>query len=224
MAITENQLKQALRDAVSAEFDAILSSTQVEHVFSERFEKKMQKLIKHERSPLWHLTNTGAKRALIVALAAVMLLSCACAIKPVREYIAGFFTELHDTYYDIFFKKETAVIEEEYYISSIPEGFELYEAGSFTSDAIITKRYINSKEDEIVFSQTITEYTFLTLDSEQGDVQEMLTINGRNIALYSSHNMLYAMWIEDGYLFELIVYGEYDKDYILTLVDSVTCK
>ncbi len=62
---------EALSAAVEPDYAAALNAPA--HTFSPRFEKKMDRLIRKEKKPLWRYTNTFGKR---LALAALLLVLC----------------------------------------------------------------------------------------------------------------------------------------------------
>ena len=78
--MTTAEFKQALREAASAEFrDIPRDDDWIAHSFSPQFEKKMDQLVRKERSAAWRLVNTSAKR---VAVVLIVLLTLSTAAWP----------------------------------------------------------------------------------------------------------------------------------------------
>ena len=75
MTICKEQFISALREAVSAEFENIpKSENAIEFSFSNAFNKKMQRLIKSQKSSYWNLIKTVPKRVAIVCIAVAAML------------------------------------------------------------------------------------------------------------------------------------------------------
>jgi len=80
-----NELVNALRDVVTAEFKTIPHrEEEIEYSFSDKFVYKMQKLIKKQKKSYWNLINTTSKRVAVVLIAVFGLLGGMLFIDPVR--------------------------------------------------------------------------------------------------------------------------------------------
>ena len=73
--MTKEEFCKALSFVVKEDYDAVL--VEKEHQFSPQFEKKIERLIRNERKPLWRYTNTFRKR---LALTALLLILCLAGI------------------------------------------------------------------------------------------------------------------------------------------------
>lgn len=79
--MTKAEFNEAFRKAMSDEFASVpKSEEEIDHVFSDRFEKRMEKLIKAEKSVGWHWFNTAGKRAAVIAAALVCIFSVAFGV------------------------------------------------------------------------------------------------------------------------------------------------
>ena len=89
--MTIGEFKQALREAASAEFQDIpRDDTQIAHDFSPKFQRKMDKLIRNERSSAWHLVNTAAKRAAVILITFLTLSTVTLSVDSIREPVVRF--------------------------------------------------------------------------------------------------------------------------------------
>ena len=62
--MTKDEMKQAFREAVSAEYDNMPAGPGPEEIeIRPAFEERMQRLFRRTRNPLWYLINTPAKKA-----------------------------------------------------------------------------------------------------------------------------------------------------------------
>ena len=224
MAITEKQFLQAFREAACIEFQCIPpNDSDIVHQFSKDFEIKMQKMIKHQKSTLWNLVNTTAKRVAVIAILIIILALGACSIPAVREAAVKFFIEISEISFDYSFKGPvTYYLAHEYYIPELPAGFA--ETNSFTEGGVMKKTYKNANGDTIIFSQSITAYTVGGVDAEMGDTKTVY-IAGKEVYLYFSDTYdtrWRAMWIDNGYLLKLFVIGNFNEEQVHSLIEQIT--
>lgn len=221
MAMTKVELLNAIREAATYEFrDIPRDDSQIPHKFSAEFEYKIAKLIQKEKSFFWHFINTASKRVAVIVLVFVMLFTTACSVKAIREPIVRFLTEVYETFTQYFFEGEkTNVITEKYQISAIPTGFS--EESVFETDTVITVVYQNAQNNTIHFTQSITDGTTIYLDSEKGD-RKTIAVSEYEVHLYSQNGVLFAMWVHDGYYFEVVCYGDFSENHMISLIQSVS--
>ena len=82
--MTKAEFNEAFRKAMSDEFASVpKNEKEIDHVFSDRFEKRMKKLIKAEKSVGWHWVNTAGKRAAVIAAALVCIFFIAFGVGKV---------------------------------------------------------------------------------------------------------------------------------------------
>ena len=75
--MTRAEFNKAFRTVVSNEFASVPQKDEINYVFSDRFEKRMEKLIKAEKSTCWHWFNTAGKRAAVITAALVCVIGVA---------------------------------------------------------------------------------------------------------------------------------------------------
>jgi len=218
--MTRADLKNAFREAVSYEFrDIPRDDAQIQHTFSPKFEQKIAKLIQKEKSFFWHFVNTSAKRVAVIALIFVMLVTTACSVKAVREPIVRFLTEVYETFTEYFFDGDkTSVITEQYMITAIPKGF--VEESTIATDTVIAVVYHNDQNNRIYFTQAITEGTAINMDTENSN-SKSITVNEYEVYLNSQEGVINAMWTYSGYYFEVVCYGDFNEDDIISLIRSL---
>lgn len=221
MSMTKAKFKMAFREAVSYEFRGIpRDDSQIQYKFSAEFEQKIAKLIQKENRFFWHFVNTTSKRVAVIILVFVILFTTACSVKAIREPIVRFLTEVYETFTQYFFGGEkTNVITEKYQISAIPTGFS--EESVFETDTVITVVYQNAQNNTIHFTQSVTDETTIYLDAEKGDSKTII-VSEYEVHLYSQEGVLFAMWIHDGYYFEIVWYGNFSEADMIGLIQSVS--
>lgn len=223
MAMTKVELMNAFREAATYEFrDIPRDDAQIPHKFSAEFEYKIAKLIQKEKSFFWHFVNTASKRVALIVLVFVMLFTTACSVKAIREPIVRFLTEVYETFTEYFFEGEkTTVITEKYYILAIPDGF--VKESVYETDTTINIVYRSGENNTVHYTQAVTDETTIYLDTEKAD-SKTISVSEYEVHLYAQEGVLYAMWTSNGYYFEIICYGDFSEDDIISLIQSVSTK
>lgn len=144
----DDLLRQVMLDAARQEYGDLIDE-QPEHDFSPAFEKKMNKLIRRAKHPVWH----NFVHAAACVLLALLLTSCAVlAVSPeAREALTGWVREVYENYFVYRYAgpEETKPEDVGYLPSWVPEGYEV-EFQSMTNDGS-TIIYRNEEGKLIVF-------------------------------------------------------------------------
>ena len=101
MTFTKEQISSAFVEVLNERVPDL--SDIPDHVFSERFENNMDKLIRKEAAHPWAVSHTAAKNLLIAAVIAVLLLLLSISVSGIREPIFNFFTRHFKDHDDIVF-------------------------------------------------------------------------------------------------------------------------
>ena len=221
MAITKTEFKKAFREIVSLEFSHIpTDENSIEYTFSEKFIKKMNKLIKAQKKSYWRFINTTSKRVAIILLSIFTIFSTAFSVKAIREPILNFIKQVYESFTHYSFEGDTTrTIAKEYIITYIPDGFE--QTNKLKNDYSINTTYENPSGDIIEFSQKITEKHSGAFKNNENTTISKITVNSIEIELYEWYDIKNAIWIYDGYHFELNCYGNVDLNTIKEIIQSV---
>lgn len=215
MAMSRSDFNNALREAVSSEFtDIPTDESSINYTFSERFIKKMEKLIRSQKKVYYNFINTVSKRVAIICLVVVTLFTTACSVKAIREPIVNFIKQVYEAFTHYSFEGETTdKITREYFIDEIPKGFE--QTNKTKNDNIIVTEFTNDSEDIIEFVQMTTEYSLgYFVDNEYSEITKD-TINGIEVEFKKWHDVQSAIWTKDGYVFALDCYGNINLDVMI---------
>lgn len=218
--MTENNLSIALREVVSSEFSNIpMNEDEIHYTFSNRFLNKMDKLTKAEKSRFWRMTNTAPRRVAVVLASLLIIILTACSIPPVRAAVVGFIKETYDNCIHFFTGEVGSTkISVQYGLTELPDGITETSRKESNSRRIVS--YQNAKGDQIILSQSITEDYSVFLDNENGELSE-INISDMNVSVYESDDCTVAVWLQDSYAFHLAVYGDYDMDFMIRLIEAV---
>ncbi len=171
MAITKAEFKQAFREVVSLEFSHIpTDENSIQYTFSEKFNKRMEKLIKAQKKVYWNLVSTTSKRVAIIFLAIFTMFTAAFSVKAIREPIVKFISEIYETFTHYFFDGDTTdTITQEYSIKVLPDGFK--QTNQIKSDVFVTTEYQDDSGNIIQFTQMTTEHSAgYFFDNENGTI------------------------------------------------------
>ncbi len=222
MAISKEEFKQALREAVSKEFAHIpQDEDSIDYTFSKGFNKRMERLIKAQKRPYYRYINTAAKRAAVIFVAVLTVFSAAFSVEAVREPVVNFITEVYETFVKYLFEGDTTEkITKEYSITSLPDGFKMTSKIVDNKNSVIIS-YENETGDCIEFTQMATHSSIGHFaDKEQG-IMHSKTINGMEIMFLQSRNVKRALWINGEYVFRILCYGDVSIDQIEQMIISV---
>ena len=192
------------------------------HHFSRRHRKAMNEILRPrtEYKPNESISLPLKKRiwiaVLVIILAMIGITAGAEALRGFNRRVRRDYTELLTANAEYCPK----TIENVYYLSKIPEGYELYEFDP--SSLSIYTTYVNPVTNRyFTFIQTVKEEYRSILNTEYSDFEE-LEING-NYALYldgSDSDRLFGNIVWDNGDYILNISGDFTKDELIILVES----
>lgn len=220
MSISKKEFKDAFRTVMSQEFEDILYNEPVEeHIFSQKFEHRMNKIIRAEKKKMWHWYNTVTKKVAIIIITLTILITTVSNVDAIRTPIVNFFVEVYESFSHYFLSGDLKEkIDYEYHLSSIPSGF--YETNVIYDSTRIVHIYESDNKNVIELSQTITDSIDLYVDNEHGTINKIF-INDVEINIYISDGCTQAIWISDSYLLMLTYYGNIDLESMTELIKLV---
>ena len=217
---------QAISEVFNERFEAQMKELEGEepHVFSEKHNKKMAKLIKNQKKPYYALISTAGRRAACIIAAIIILSASALSVRAIREAIFDFIMRIFSDRTVVSTESGTdegypETIEELYYISELPEGFEQNKFNE--NDVSIDTLYVND-EKYILFSQYTKSYYHKTYDNEQSKYKEYCNEENQEYLIFSSEYSNAFLWDNGRYIFTIS--SNLDKEDILKLCKSTKVK
>ena len=196
-----------------------------DHVFSEKFNKKMDRLIKRRSRSYYKFINTAGKRAACIAAVIIIASLSLLTVRAVRETVYRFLVGIFGDHTEVAVESDMGdhpkTIETEYYLDGLPEGFELVEH-SFRELRCFT---MFVKGDEfITFEQYTTDQYHYVFDNEHSEYTEIIGENGisyfiRDDIEDDSHSVI---WKNEQYIFRLE--SNIDKNEAIELCKSTKIK
>lgn len=221
MAITKAEFKQAFREVVSLEFSHIpTNENSIEYTFSEKFNRRKEKLIKAQKKVYWNLVSTTSKRVAIIFLAIFTMFTAAFSVKAIREPIINFIKQVYESFTYYTFGGDTVeIITKEYTITEIPDDYE--QIDKTTEDNLVVTTYKNSLGNIIIFSQMTTEYSIgYFVDNESGHLY-VEKVGNIEVEFKEWYDTKTAMWVAEGYVFTLDCIGSVSNEDIKQIILSI---
>lgn len=224
MSMSREEFKAAFREVVSSEFAHIpTDESSIDFTFSEKFNKKMEKLIKSQRKPYWNFISTVSRRAAVIIVAIITLVTAAFSVKAIREPIIKFIKQVYESFTHYSFEGDTVeIITKEYTITQMLDGYEQFD--KLTSENTIATTYKNKLGDTIIFTQMTTEYSIgYFVDNESGE-QYTETVDDIEIEFKEWYDTKTAIWANDGYVFSIDCIGNISFEDIKQIIRTIKIK
>lgn len=204
MTFSKDQLSQAFIEVLTERVPDL--SDVPDHVFSERFEKRMQKLIRREAMHPWAVSHTLARNLIAAAVIIILLFALCMSVGAIRNSIFKFFREHFETHDDIVFEMpEKTEIEADYVITALPEGFAL--KNEEITNLFIRRSYEDAEGNYITLNQILSMSNGLSVDNERSK-HTVMEIDGRGVYILALEDMVSFVWDQDGFVFQLAVSWE----------------
>ena len=175
-----------------------------DHVFSARFEKKMEKLIAKEAAHPWSARHPAAKPLIAAAVVLLLLFALSMSVGAVRDPIVHFFQK-HFKGHDIlvFEMPQKTKVEQEYDLTLIPEGFQPVQRN--VTRFGVSSTYENDNGGVLIFEQSLPGVSEGTLiDNERADLYTV-TIDGHPVFVSETPGVSISLAWDDGYIFWIIL-------------------
>lgn len=219
---------QALENVYDDEFEDYMSSLErnnrSEHIFGERHNKKMSKLIKLQRRPYFNMISTTGRRAACIVFAFLVMSASALSVKAVREAFFDFITSIFSDHNVVTTESRTdkgypTTIEEEYFISELPDGFVEMDKG-ITDNSIDISYFRN--DEYILFTQYTKIAYEQNYDNERSEFNDFTDSDGERYMIITNKSGITYIWDNGRYIFEIT--SNLDKEHTLNLCKSTKVK
>lgn len=155
MSMSREEFKAAFREVISSEFAQIpTDEDSIDFTFSEKFIKRMDKLIRAQKKSYYKFINTAGKRVAVIFAAIITLFTASLSVKAIREPVVRFIKQVYETFIHYTFEGDIQPkIKKEFFIKTLPDGFIQHD--KIESDLAITTIYVNDN-NTIKFTQQST--------------------------------------------------------------------
>ena len=219
--MTEKEYRECIAEALSPEYEAMLSVEAPEHVFSEKFTKNMTKLIRRRRKPYYRFINTAGKRAAVIVTAFITLsLTTVMSVEALRTPFLDFIMSIFSSHSEVRSlddgKDHPDKIESRYEIKSDLSDYKIDIMLENDESRTICYRYNGY---EISFTQSIVKGYDVNYNTEDA-VIESVDINGHEAIGFEDNNQYYHLiWNNGEYIIALS--SNHGKDALIEIAKSV---
>ena len=221
--MTREEVKMAFREAIASEYDPVLAKYEGENTaFSQEFLDKMDRLIRKNKNPLWHLVNTAAKRSLLVLTIVLLILSSVGSIPSVKAHTTEFLKRVFPAFFELNHSPDGIGGEIIFYeITDLPDGYQETSRLLNSNSTRCKVEYTNAAGDLLSLDQWSSNGALsLTYDNEHGTLSEIL-LDGKPAQLYKRDSVLFLSWLEDDLAITLSSYGGLTEEEFLKIAISL---
>lgn len=219
--VTNAMLREAVGEAEYALLKSLENKTYEPHQFSDRFEKKIEKLINRVKHPIrYNVLRSAAAIILIV----FMLFGSLVTFSPeVRASVIGWFK---DTFFEFFQYSNPGNIEPaeyEYHFVATPEGYR--ELQVIDSKDGKTYLYVNDAGNILQFTYAYGGRADNLFVKTESYTLVAGTVNGVSADIYITSNEKEAnviIWRDPETETILCIHAKAEKDFLITFAESVT--
>ncbi len=214
-------IKKALMLYEERELSKIPPDEEIDHVFSEKYQKAKKRLLKKVGRPYYYLLNTAAKKAAVLIICFILACSSLLSVNAIREKIVDFFYKIYSTYTEIISEDNTAqkseAIKTFYTIPFVPEGYSLFinDINEFRAYYMWTKY-----QDQIISFEQGCNDSLPNLNSENGQVVEKVINEVSCLCITQAHAYIYY-WEDDYYKFILIYPADLGEAYAESVIGKL---
>ena len=189
--------------------------------FTEKLEKKMQKLIKAQKKPYYNMTNSVSKRAACV-LVAVIILVTMMSITAIGETFIRFIVNTYDDHSQVTFEEGSEFNPETfvpYAPEFVPDGYEITKKESELNIYNIIQ-YTN--ENGAVLDYEQFPAIGHTLVNTENAVIEKTYVNEYEAMYWESSEIRYILFVDETYSYMISgEYNEISREEIIKVAESV---
>lgn len=223
--MTEKQFDIFLKNTIKnfgEDYIDFSEETTVQHTFSKKFERKMARLIRRQKSFYYPAVKTPIRRAVTIAVTtAIVVSTMVMSVSALREAFINFITEIFNTHTDVQTISDNSApesFEDIYAITNIPDGFEIvFQNDNITETPMLITEYRNGNE-RIIFTQYIRSRYAASVNTE-GYEMVRIEINGDEGFMVDMDGDIYIAWDNGDYVLE--IESNIGKNSLIDVANSV---
>lgn len=211
-------LSRALVKLKEDEFRYVPEENEIEHTFSEKHVKTIEKILNKLDHSYWKYVNTIAKKVAVIIVTLIIAFSSLMTVEAFREMIANFVITIYESFTKI---EQEAKIEHRidtfYSLNSLPSKYA--KRISNHSETISFQVWDNANFKSISLNQVSANNTNL-FNSEHGTTYEAI-INDTPCLICKDNIQYYCYWEFDGYRFELVYPLDLGEEFMSEVVGNL---
>lgn len=243
IVLTDELLKEASMKAMKIEASVYgkIADQAKGHEFSEEHEKKIRELVRQNlgKAGSEHTRHASKRMSLRIriALVAVVIMimgsMTVLAVEPLRIKVYRMVERLFSDYTDVTFEEiekeiraRSKAADMENYprrLKKVPEGYTLFLEEDFMKEEVelpdFTQGYKNSKDQNLWYSQTLTELYDVSITSD-GTPAKRIKVGNDQAYLFTDEDNYHGIILEkDGFVYTMGGYDEVDE--LIACLESI---
>ena len=205
-----------------AEFTVPDKSMFETHVFSERSEKRMLRLIRRQKFFFFPTVYASPRRMAATMFTLIILISAATlTVSAAVEMIEGFLVDEYEDHSDVQLVDCQGAPEtiEEVYEIDVPEGFEVVDRSELSDYSSLYMVEYKKNDCYIIFRQIVKSKYDLSVNTEWNNMEPISVNNYDGYFLNVTKGTYSLSWIEREYAFTID--GNIGKSELINIAESV---
>ena len=221
MSMSREEFKAAFREVISSEFAQIpTDEDSIDFTFSEKFIKRMDKLIRAQRKSYYKFINTAGKRAAVIFVAIITLFTASLSVKAIREPVVRFVKRVYETFIHYSYEGDkTEKIEKEYIVTHLPDGFK--QTDKIENDVFISTEFKDDLGNIIEFTQMATSHSAGYFADNENGTSFTENVGGYEIEFFEAYDTKQAIWTKDRYVLNITCYGNIGFEVIKEIISDI---
>lgn len=200
------------------EFSYVPEENEIEHAFSEKYLKAIERILNKLDRSYWKYVNTVAKKVAVIIVTLIIAFSSLMTVDAFRETVFDFIVTVYKNFTQIgqnIEKKEH--IKSYYSLYNLPMGY----AKEFANcgEAVFSQLWSNVHSGSISLNQVALHISNL-FNSEHGELREAI-VNNTPCFICQDNNYFFCYWEFDGYRFELIYPVDLGEEFMSEVVGNL---
>lgn len=220
--MNNSKFKSAISEALTEEYEELIPCYSEEHIFSDDFQKKMDKLIVKQKNPFYKIVNTRVKKAAcIIAVIFIAAFTTVMSVDALRNVFKDFFMSIFSDHSEI-----SAVQDESYAVpETIENSFNItYDLSNYDivyEDSNDFSRNIVYQNDEIIidYYQYVKSEFDMGVNTENAEINTVTIQNSEAIYFLDNNNYHHLIWDNDEYV--IMISSNIGKNELIDIANSV---
>lgn len=211
-------LSRALVKLKEDEFRCVPEENEIEHTFSKKYLKVLEKILHKLDRSYWKYVNTVAKKIAVIIVTLIIAFSSLMTVEAFREMIANFVITIYESFTKIEQESKTEQHIGTYYsLNTLP--IKYVKCVSHHSETLFFQVWDNDDSKSISLNQVAVNNTNL-FNSEHGELSEAI-VNDTPCLICKDNIQYYCYWEFDGYRFELVYPLDLGEEFMSEVVGNL---
>ena len=217
-----NKFSNAIASALDEEYADMIPKYECDHIFSDEFNKKLDKLVKRQRKPYYKFISTTARRAACIIVAVLIAsFSTVMGVGALRSAFKEFFMSIFSDHSNV-----TADVSDDSYSDAIDELYEIsYDLSDYSiilddrSDFSRHVIYEKGNGTIIDFQQWTKDMFNVSVNTEGAKITAKDVAEKESISFIDNRGFNYYIWDNGEYI--IMINSNISKNELKTIAESV---